>query len=105
MRLTELDPRWFTFAHPADGVDIRIGLTFLCPHCKEQRLGVQFDPPIDPAGLIAKLGIVWPKAQHVWQRNGDAFETLTLTPSIDASGLPMQFSGHWHGHIINGEIR
>jgi hypothetical protein len=79
------------------------GLTFLCPHCRTQRLGVQFDPPIDPQGWLAK-GINWPKAQHVWTRTGDTFETLTLTPSIDASGSGIAFDGHWHGFIRNGAI-
>lgn len=35
-----------------------------------------------------------------WQRSGDNFDNLTLTPSIDASR-----SGHWHGFVTNGEIR
>lgn len=104
MRLTELDPRWFTFAHAADGVDFRFGLTFLCPHCKQQRIGVQFDPPIDPQGWITR-GIIWPKSTKIWHREGDTFETLSLTPSIDASGVEIQFVGHWHGFITNGEIR
>lgn len=43
------------------------------------------------------------RAQHatgcIWDLLGqDDFETLTLTPSIDASA-----SGHWHGFITNGE--
>jgi hypothetical protein len=105
MRLIELDPRWFTFAHPADGVDIRFGLTFLCPHCRTQRLGVEFDPPIDPAGLIAKFGIQFPQANRVWKREGDTFETLTLSPSIDASrAATIEFDGHWHGHITAGNV-
>ncbi len=105
MRLLELDPRWFTFAHPADGVDIRIGLTFLCPHCRAQRLGVRFEPPIDPAGLIASLGIAWPHGDGpTWHREGDTFDTLTISPSIDASGREIDFKGHWHGFIRNGEI-
>lgn len=104
MRLTELDPRWFTFAHPADGVDIRIGLTFLCPHCRVQRLGVAFTPAIDPAGMIPKFGIQLEKM--AWQRQGDTFDTLTITPSIDAShAATMGFEGHWHGYITSGEIQ
>jgi hypothetical protein len=39
-------------------------------------------------------GIVWTRAA------GDTFETLTLSPSIDASP-----AGHWHGFIQNGEVR
>lgn len=105
MRLTEFDPRWFTFAHPADGADIRIGLTFLCPHCRKQRLAVQFDPPIDPAGLFAKFGVQFPRTGLIWGRYGDTFETLTLTPSIDVSrGATIEFEGHWHGSITAGEI-
>lgn len=104
MRLLELKPKWFTFAHPADGVDIRIGLTFLCPHCMTQRLGVQFDPPIDPAKLTEQFGIVWPKASNIWHRDGDTFDTLTLTPSIDATGNTVKFKDHWHGRITNGEV-
>lgn len=35
-----------------------------------------------------------------WEREGDTFETLTLKPSVDASGW-----GHWHGWITNGEVK
>ena len=31
---------------------------------------------------------------------GETFETLTLTPSVDASA-----AGHWHGHVTDGEVR
>lgn len=64
-----------------------------------------FDPPIDPDGVQAATGFTYsPQAyagpeRHVWKREGDAFETLTLTPSIDASA-----HGHWHGFITNGEV-
>jgi len=36
---------------------------------------------------------------YLWQRTGETFEDMTLSPSIDASN-----SGHWHGHITNGEV-
>lgn len=98
MRLSDLAPKWLTFLNLGDGVDFRLGLTFLCPHCKVQRIGVMFDPPIDPAGWLAK-GILWQKPSLFWNRTGDTFDTLTLTPSIDVS----QF-GHWHGSIVNGEV-
>jgi len=32
--------------------------------------------------------------------SGASFETLTVTPSLDASR-----AGHWHGFITDGEIR
>lgn len=38
------------------------------------------------------------KAEFSWQFSGQDFETLTVSPSIDASA-----SGHWHGNITNGE--
>lgn len=38
--------------------------------------------------------------EYIWNLQGqEDFETLTLTPSIDASA-----SGHWHGYIRNGQI-
>jgi hypothetical protein len=36
----------------------------------------------------------------VWARTGDTFETLTLSPSVDAS----RAGGHWHGFISAGAI-
>lgn len=99
MLLADLDPRWYTFAHTAKGVDIRLGLTFLCPCCKEQRLGVAFDPPIYPHGWLNASN--WKPTGKEWRRTGDTFDTLTLTPSIDASAV---LSGHWHGSITNGAI-
>jgi hypothetical protein len=35
----------------------------------------------------------------LWRREGDTFDTLTLSPSVDASP-----SGHWHGFVRNGEV-
>lgn len=37
--------------------------------------------------------------QLAWGRTSKMFETITITPSLDASP-----AGHWHGHIQNGEI-
>jgi hypothetical protein len=95
MRLVELEPRWFAFS---DGQ--RVGLTFDCPHCRVERLGVAFHrqgfEAIDDAHIRAQS----PSTEHIWvMREGDTFENLTLSPSIDASGV-----GHWHGHVTNGEI-
>ncbi len=104
MRLTDLSPRW------AVDADIVIGgvpqhfegrhgmaISFECPCCfdpakgfSRTRIAVWFENPID--GL--------PKADETdkwWARVGDTFETLSLIPSIDASG-----HGHWHGFIKNG---
>jgi len=45
--------------------------------------------------------IVGIKDDYSWNfEAGGDFNTLTVTPSIDASA-----SGNWHGHITNGEIK
>ena len=110
MKLSDLDPRW------AIDADIVIGgvykhfegrhgmaVSFECPHCIERerltgdkrvtRLAVWFDNPIDG-------GPPTDDAEFKWQRTGDSFDTLTLSPSVDASKV-----GHWHGYIENGQIR
>jgi hypothetical protein len=93
MKLTDLDPSWVITEEGRHGM----GIQFFCPHCvktdKPIYLAVFFANPIDgkPAA---------PASQHPaprWARSGDTFETLTLQPSIDASG-------HWHGHITNGKL-
>lgn len=86
MRLTELEPRWATTSKGGG----RAGVTFLCPHCKEQRLAVFFSNPLDGAP---------PHDGRTWQRSGESFEDMTLSPSVDASA-----SGHWHGFITSGNI-
>ena len=111
--LTDLAPRWCSDFGCPDWV--KQGLTFLCPHCGSVRLGVWFDspicgsPPIDIAKeREARLDPDHPEHQaelkevHFggkhWHREGDRFENLTLTPSIDCSHF-----GHWHGCITNGQ--
>lgn len=89
MKLSELNPRWVVIEQTQHGM----GLSFRCPHC-DIRIAVWFKNPIDgsPPADITKV----PNPCR-WERQGDTFDTLTLTPSVDVSG-------HWHGHIRNGEI-
>lgn len=108
MRLSELEPRWVGINIPEGSA--RIGVGFQCPHCKEQRLVVFFRPFIDPNDIVRLALWKLPDAPnpntgeirpvHWWDRTGEDFETLTLSPSVDASN-----SGHWHGFIQNGEVR
>lgn len=105
MKLTELSPRWALDADivvvgggPPMHDENRTGmaLTFECPCCRgterATRLAVFFRNPIDGKP---------PSDDHkLWERTGTTFEDLTLSPSIDASGV-----GHWHGFIQVGEIR
>jgi hypothetical protein len=97
MKLTELNPRWVGDAADYDGVlsSVYYGISFDCPHCRVQRLGVMFHPPIDVNGGLAK------DVQKSWQRTGSAFDNLTLTPSINTK---VDVAGHWHGYIVNGEV-
>jgi hypothetical protein len=101
MRLTELNPRW-TGSGEIGKSELIVGVTFDCPHCRTQRLGVVFKNAIDPHGWIAK-GVTRHRDKNEWDRKGDTFDTLTLTPSIDTSQC--DFQGHWHGYIENGEVK
>lgn len=92
MKLSDLEPRWIS-----GGGRTGLGVMFNCPGpcCTGpgavQRLPVWFANPLDggPTAAPDKKG---------WQRTGDNWETLTLTPSIDASP-----TGHWHGFLAAGE--
>jgi hypothetical protein len=100
MRLTDLAPRWIGVLHWAGEFPFHVGVSFLCPHCREQRLAVRFRPPIDPGNYLPQMAS--PPAflgDHLWNRSGETFEDLTLSPSIDFSA-----HGHWHGAITAGEI-
>lgn len=87
MKLTELEPKWAA-------IDGRHGthLSMLCPACREHRIVVPIDPPLDGG----------PSLEHAWQRTGDAFETVTLRPSILAR-TPPRCAG-WHGFVTGGEV-
>jgi hypothetical protein len=114
VRLTELEPHWCAdFDAPGN---VKQGLTFLCPCCKAIRLGAWFDvpvcgsPAIDPEAFRRRLeefrdedsdhpAYTTHIGRILWKRNGNTFDVMTLTPSIDASKF-----GHWHGFITNGAI-
>lgn len=102
MKLTELDPRWAVDADIIigdvvvhDDNRVGMGLSFKCPHCKQTRLGIFFSNPVDGKPPSDDYDV-----NHLWHRDGDTFENLTLSPSINASA-----SSHWHGCITNGEIK
>jgi len=114
VRLIDLDPHW-----SVDGEGRRgMGINFECPVHRVHYLGVWFANPVD-GGLSAPPSC---RPTPRWQRIGDTFDTLTLTPSINAdkncqcgklrgSGdgeCSSNAPGHtpcWHGHITAGEIR
>lgn len=120
MRFSDLSPKWIGVSREScseQGLGCFYGVSFLCPHCLKQKLAVNFKPFIDPSdlynrhmwafpryaikGLGAENEVLW------WTRvSGESFDTLTLSPSIDTSklGYYLEFQGHWHGFIQNGEI-
>lgn len=108
MKLTELEPRWFSVGD-SKGI---AGISFICPHCKQARLGMRINHAnphvisVDHDNDITTA----PINVQVWQITGDApsfdgdnhggFENVSLLPSVDSSA-----SGHWHGFVSNGEIK
>ena len=97
MRLVELDPHW-----TCDDLSRRgMGVSFDCPIHRNHRLAVAFANPVD--GGLKMRG-----CQHHWHRTGETFDTLTLGPSIDASGFTCGthdvVTPCWHGFIKNGAI-
>lgn len=72
-----------------------VGVDLDCPCGCAQRLFVPFNNPLDGGPPVHC------RKDDAWQRNGDTFETLTLTPSIqrlDPDGC------RWHGFITDGAI-
>lgn len=103
MRLTDLQPRWVSYGGEgvsnADGSPIperaQIGVMFECPCGCALPCFVSFkNPPDGGPRYDTRTG---------WHRDGDTFETLTLSPSI----LRSKEKGGcgWHGWIQNGEVR
>lgn len=73
-----------------------MGVSFICPvHQGGCYLGVWFANPVD--GGPPHPPDRPDSGTHRWHRVGETFETLTLTPSIDAPD-------HWHGFIQNGSV-
>lgn len=97
MRLLDLNPRWYAFEDQGP----KVGLTFDCPHCRTQRLGIVFHERGHEAIQDQYIRAHSPSTANIWTLQGAPdFNTLTLTPSVDASKY-----GHWHGYITDGDMR
>ena len=86
--LIDLDPEW----HRNPGLTNRVGIWFRCPVCTGAHAG-------------HSLLVTW--AENTihkihWDKTGDTFETLTLSPSINCkhSDDGCQF----HGFVKNGLV-
>jgi hypothetical protein len=91
MKLTELDPRWLSYSTGRRG----LGISFDCPHCTgrfKARVTVPFENPLDGKAPVTGF-------DQYFNRVGDDFTTLTVSPLIDGSR-----NGHWRGTITNGEV-
>ena len=108
MKLTGLNPSWVGSGGPGvtlngkpvlrrEGVGLMCDCPCGCGTADEGRaLYVAFANPLDGGPPEISPG------EPTWQRVGDTFETLTLTPSILRS---VEKGGcGWHGHIRQGEV-
>lgn len=96
-KLTDLHPRFYGAGGPgifdSDGKPVLkregLGFTCDCPCGCDGGICVAFANPID-GGLPRGPG-------PTWKRTGDAFETMSLMPSI------LRMDGcRWHGYLRNG---
>jgi hypothetical protein len=99
VRLVDLDPRWIYKSKV---------FAFLCPHCRTTWLtckrvvmeqSQQRDIIESAFGENVGYTVVGCKPAVAWKFGSLDFETMSVTPSLDASA-----SGHWHGHITKGMI-
>jgi hypothetical protein len=101
LRLVNLHPNWVGAG--GEGISDKygnpvperhgVGVTFDCPCGCGTNCYVPFANPLDgqpPHDTRPNL--------PTWQRTGETFESLTLTPSIRRVG-----GCGWHGFITNGE--
>ena len=102
MRLVDLHPRFVGAGgegiSDANGNPVParhgIGVMFDCPCGCDELCFIPFSNPLDGGVSVSST-----PGQPTWDRVGDTFETLTLTPSIQRVG-----GCAWHGHVTNGGI-
>jgi hypothetical protein len=119
MRLTDLHPEPIKY-NGRRGV----GVKFKCPACQVVTLAVLFLNPLDGGPSIGDdENCLGNNKGKRWARSGMTFEDMSLHPSVDASKVeplaqysaeensrrvhPCTHGGHshWHGFVIDGEIR
>ena len=99
MRLADLEPAWlspdvFIFRSPAGYRDLltckRVAMS------QKEQYALIYEKNPQYVGKIVVLTV----PEFAWKFEGNDFNILTVTPSLDASA-----SGNWHGFITDGEIR
>jgi hypothetical protein len=84
-KLQNCHPKWMEFGPNSDGHVWKRGLVFKCPRCHFTHI-IEFRPVIGPSvrkdseRAMAKQPVV--PAQPIWQRHGDTFECLCISPAI-----------------------
>ena len=106
MFLTDLDPNFVGYG--GEGISRRledgtsepipyragVAISFNCPCGKcSERVILNFKNPISGGDTISPH-------QPCWQRTGDNFEVMSLTPSIQRLG-----KCRWHGYLTDGELK
>lgn len=100
MRLVDLNPEWIR-----DGA----GIGFDAPN-GAGRITVFFSNPLPGA---VDTGPRIPPYDKRWSRTGDSFDTLTLSPSVDAFEAERDSHGNptgrrartiWHGFVTSGRV-
>ena len=77
-RLIDCNPRWISGRYTGQPGDVARGVHFDCP---EGHQGCSHAIPFTPA-LDGTVSETWQQNGANWQRTGDTFESLTLSPSI-----------------------
>lgn len=98
-RLVDCDPRWVTGRYAGHDDDVPRGIHFDCPEGHE---GCSIAVPFTPA-LDGTPNESWQGNKALWQRTGDTFETLTLSPSIRREPSAAD-SCACHIFVRNGQI-
>ena len=100
MRLIDLHPKYIGTG--GEGITDRdgnpvpwrdgVGIEFDCPCGCESPVFIPFENPLGGGTPVHDKN-------HCWKREGEDFETLTITPSIQRVG-----GCAWHGFVKKGEI-
>lgn len=77
-RLIDCNPRWISGRYTGVDSDVARGIHFDCP---EGHDGCSHAIPFTPA-MDGTVSASWQTNSAIWQRTGDTFETMTLSPSI-----------------------
>lgn len=91
MKLTDLNPHWYTIE---EGGPI-VGLTFECPTDNTKRIGVPFYGRARVA-MVDGGDLILADEPGAWSTDGKGFDEMTLTPEINAAG--------WRGTVEKGDI-